>query len=392
MTSVLLLIIYFAFISLGLPDSMLGSAWPSMYGEMGVPVSYAGIVSMIIAGGTIISSLFSDKLIRKIGTGKVTLLSVAMTMVALFGFSFTHSFYGLCLWGLPYGLGGGSVDAALNNYVAKHYKSRHMSWLHCFWGIGATAGPYLMGLCLTNGLRWNSGYRMIGSIQVVLVLALFLSLPLWKLVQKQNQGTNGESRQEDTALTLAQTLQLPGAKSVLTAFFCYCALEITTGLWASSYLVLYKEISAEDAARWAALFYLGITAGRFVCGFITEYFGDKRMVRFGQLIVVIGIVLVLLPVKDPVTLTGLVLIGIGCAPIYPSLLHETPVNFGPENSQSVMGMQMASAYIGSTLMPFLFGFAAEAIGIRFYPIYLFLLIILMFFMVERMNRIQAKRS
>lgn len=387
MFQILLVIIYIAFISLGLPDSILGSAWPSMYTELDVSVSYAGIISMIIAGGTIISSLFSDKLIRKLGTGKVTALSVAMTAVALMGFSFSHSFWQLCLWGVPYGLGAGSVDAALNNFVALHYKSRHMSWLHCFWGIGATAGPYIMGLCLTQGLKWNSGYSAIGVIQIVLVIGLTLSLPLWK--SKKTSVEEGASAH--SGISLKETLKLPGAKPILAAFFCYCSLEATTGLWASSYMVLYKGISPEKAAKWASLFYLGITIGRFVCGFITEKVGDKYMVRSGQCIALLGAVSLLLPFGQIVTLAGLILIGIGCAPIYPSLLHETPENFGAQNSQSIMGMQMASAYVGTTVMPPVFGFISGYIGVGIYPMYLMFFVVGMFIMVERMNKIHVSK-
>lgn len=383
MTSILLVIIYIAFISLGLPDSILGSAWPSMYGGLDVPISYAGIISMIIAGGTIISSLFSDKLIRKLGTGVVTTISVAMTAVALLGFSFSHSFWQLCLWGIPYGLGAGSVDAALNNFVALHYKSRHMSWLHCFWGVGASAGPYIMGLCLTNGLKWNSGYQTIGIIQIILFICLIASLPLWNAKQE----TSGGNTHEVTSISLKETIRLPGAKAILTAFFCYCALEATAGLWSSSYMVLYKGIDAKTAAKWASLFYLGITFGRFISGFITDKLGDKKMVRIGQFIAALGTLLLLLPMRDIITLMGLILVGIGCAPIYPSMLHETPNNFGADKSQSIMGMQMACAYVGSTFMPSIFGVIAEHVAIRLYPVYLMFFVILMFLMVERMNKI-----
>lgn len=388
MTSILLVVIYISFISLGLPDSILGSAWPSMYGGLKVPVSYAGIISMIIAGGTIISSLLSDRLIRRLGTGVLTTVSVAMTAIALFGFSFSHSFWQLCLWAIPYGLGAGSVDAALNNFVALHYKSRHMSWLHCFWGIGATLGPYIMGLCLTRGLKWNSGYQTIGVIQIVLVICLVISLPLWNAKQE----SSGTETQKVKSLSLNETIKLPGAKAILIAFFCYCSLEATTGLWASSYMVLYKGINAETAAKWASLFYLGITAGRFVCGFVADKLGDKCMVRIGQAIIALGILLLLIPAGNTLTLMGLILVGLGCAPIYPSMLHKTPDNFGADKSQSIMGIQMASAYLGTTFMPPVFGLIAEYISISLYPVYLIIFVVLMFTMVERMNRIHDRRA
>lgn len=380
MTSLLLAVIYIAFISLGLPDALLGSAWPSMYGAMGVPVSFAGIVSMIISGGTILSSLASDRLIRRLGTGRVTMLSVALTAAALMGFSISGQFWQLCIWAVPYGLGAGSVDAALNNFVALHYKSRHMSWLHCFWGIGATLGPYVMGLCLARGAAWTAGYRVIGVIQIALVAALAASLPLWR---GQSAGTGNVTGRN--VLTLRQAAALPGAKPTVAAFFCYCALEGTTGLWASSYLVLYKGLDAQTAAKWASLFYLGITAGRLGAGFISDALGDRNMVRLGQGIAAAGVLLLVFGTGKYGTLAGLVAVGLGCAPIYPSLLHETPANFGAENSQSLMGMQMACAYVGSTFMPPLFGAIAERLGIALYPLYLALLVAGMTALSETVN-------
>ncbi len=386
MTSLLLAIIYIAFISLGLPDSILGSAWPSMYGQLNVPISYVGIISMIISGGTIVSSLFSHKLIRKAGTGVITAISVGMTAVALLGFSFSDSYWQLCFWGIPYGLGAGSVDAALNNFVALHYKSRHMSWLHCFWGIGATAGPYIMGLCLTNGLGWNTGYQSIGAVQVILVLALIASLPMWKRKQQEKIIETAQAK----AIGLLSALKIRGVKPILIAFFCYCSLESTVGLWASSYMVLNRGINAQTAAKWAALFYLGITLGRFAAGFITGKLGNKNMVRMGQIIAAIGAVTILLPFGDNIALAGLILVGLGCAPIFPCLLHETPENFGEENSQAIMGIQMASAYLGTTFMAPFFGFLAENISISLYPIYLIAFIALMAIMSERVNTLNSK--
>ncbi len=387
MTTLLLVIIYIAFISLGLPDAILGSAWPIMYEDFHVPISYVGMISMLVAGGTIISSLFSDKLMRKLGTGKVTALSVALTAVALMGFSFSNSFWTLCIWALPYGLGAGSVDAALNNFVALNYKSRHMSWLHCFWGVGATVGPYIMGLCLTNNLKWNIGYRAIGILQIVLVMVLVISLPLWKVKKEGNLEAIETKR-----LTLKETIKLPGAKNILLAFFAYCSLETTTGLWASSYMVLCKGINAEIAAKWAALFYLGITVGRFVCGFITDQIGNRNMVRIGQGIASFGILIMLMPLGNTWSLIGLMMIGIGCAPIYPSLLHETPRNFGKDKSQAIMGMQMASAYVGTTFMPPLFGIITQRLSIRWYPWYLLIFVVMMFIMVERVNILHKKNK
>ena len=386
MYSLLLVIIYLAFISLGLPDSLLGSAWPVMYGQFGVPLSYAGIVTMIISGGTIVSSLLSDRLTRKLGAGLVTAVSVLMTAVALFGFSASGSLAALCLWAVPYGLGAGAVDAALNNYVALHYAPRHMSWLHCFWGVGAAISPFIMSWCLTGGRGWNSGYRTVGMIQVVLTAVLFLSLPLWK---KRAAPGGGEPPAE--AVGLKQALKIRGVKSVLAAFFGYCALETTTGLWASSYLVQFRGIDAKTAARFASLFYLGITFGRFLCGFIAEKAGDKALIRVGMVTVMAGVVMVWLPVAaDAPALLGLVVIGFGCAPVYPSLIHSTPSNFGSGRSQAIIGIQMASAYVGSTFMPPLFGWLAGHVGVWTYPAFLMLFAALTFVMFERLTRVLSK--
>lgn len=383
MYSLLLAIIYIAFISLGLPDSLLGSAWPVMHEGLGVPVSYAGAVTMIIAGGTIVSSLSSDRLTRKFGTGLVTAVSVLMTALALFGFSVSGEFWMLCLWAIPYGLGAGAVDAALNNYVALHYASRHMSWLHCFWGVGASISPYIMSFALAGGHGWSSGYRYVSIIQIVLSVCLFASLPLWK--QSHTQKT--EEKVEARALSFGQMLKIPGVVSVLILFFGYCALEQTTGLWASSYLVDYRDVSAETAAQFASLFFLGVTFGRFLCGFVADRLGDRTLIRVGILTAAVGVVLVLLPVQaDLPALAGLIIIGFGCAPIYPSIIHATPFNFGKENSQAIIGIQMASAYVGATFMPPLFGVVASYVGIWLYPLYLMVFAVLMLILSESLNR------
>lgn len=389
MTQLLLAIIYLAFISLGLPDSLLGSAWPTMYIQFDVPISYAGIISMIIAGGTIISSLQSDRLTKWLGTGKVTAISVAATAVALFGFSFSHSFWALCLWAIPYGLGAGSVDASLNNYVALHYESRHMSWLHCMWGVGATAGPYIMGIALSMGQGWNMGYRYIGIIQVILTSALIFSLPLWK---GRTEETEVEELQTDQAengkkvLSVREILKISGAREVMLCFFCYCALEQTAGLWASSYLTLHKGVSSEMAAIFASLFYIGITVGRAISGFITMKLNDIQMIRLGQGIIVAGIVAMILPGSNILAMAGLVLIGLGCAPIYPCVIHSTPAHFGADKSQAIIGVQMAFAYIGTMLMPPLFGMIARGISVALLPFYLFAILVVMIIMHELLTK------
>jgi len=383
MVQLLIVVIYLAFISLGLPDSLLGAAWPTVYPELGVPVSYAGVISMIIALGTVISSLQSDRLTRKLGTGRVTAISVAMTALALFGFSVSRSFWLLCLWAIPYGLGAGSVDASLNNYVALHYESRHMSWLHCMWGVGAATGPYIMGYALTHGMSWNGGYRIISILQVVLTAILFISLPMW---QGRASVKNGDkTTASDRALSLPEIVRIPGAREIMLCFFCYCALEQTAGLWASSYLSLYKGIPAETAARYASLFYIGITAGRAVSGFITMKLNDAQMVHLGEGIIALGVITLLLPLDDALSLYGLIFIGLGCAPVYPCLIHATPVHFGADKSQAIIGVQMASAYVGTCLMPPLFGLIADHLSVALLPVYLTVLLICMALMHELLS-------
>ena len=382
MVQLLLPIIYISFISLGLPDSLLGSAWPSMYPALGVPVSYAGLISMIISFGTIVSSLNSDRLTRTLGTGKVTALSVGMTAAALFGFSVSTQFWMLCLWAVPYGLGAGSVDAALNNYVALHYKSRHMSWLHCMWGIGTMISPMVMGRVLAGGGPWTSGYRCIALFQILLSAVLFFSLPLW---QSRTAGTDAEAASPQV-LSLGQVFRLPGAREVMLCFFCYCALETTAGLWASSYLTLTKGVAPDTAASFASLFYIGITVGRGVCGFLTLKLSDDQMIRLGFAVLGVGIAALLLPGAQVFALAGLVLVGLGCAPIYPSVIHSTPAHFGVQNSQAVIGIQMSSAYVGNLAMPPLFGLMANNITPALFPFYLLALLVFMVFMHEQLVR------
>lgn len=379
MTSLLLAVIYLAFIGLGLPDSLLGAAWPMIYPQFGVPVSSMGLISMIISAGTILSSLNSSRLTRALGAGKVTLLSTALTALALLGFGMSRSLWQLCFWAVPYGLGAGSVDAALNNYVALHYASRHMSWLHCMWGVGTIIGPSLMSAALTGGHGWSGGYLLTALVQGLIVAVLLLSLPLW------GRPTSGNGSETETAaLSLREVLAIPGAKEVMLCFFGYCALESTAGLWAASYLTLARDIPAETAAGFAALFYLGITAGRAVSGWLAPRLGDDGMIRLGLWGIGLGLAALLLPGPAVVSLAGLVIIGLGCAPIYPSIIHSTPAHFGAHRSQAVIGVQMASAYVGSMTMPPLFGLMARQITPALFPFYLLVLLGLMAWMHHRL--------
>lgn len=375
MYSLLLALIYIAFISLGLPDSLLGAGWPAMHTQFDVPVSFMGIISMIISGGTIISSLLSDKLTRKLGTRTVTVASVFLTVIALFGFSFSTKFWTLILFAVPYGLGAGAVDAALNNYIALHYKSKHMSWLHCFWGVGAIVSPFIMGYALTNG-NWNDGYRIVGYIQLGIALLLLATLPVWKVNKKTEiQGSK--------SIGLIGALKIKGVPFILIGFFAYCAAEATAMYWASTYFTEVKNIPVEQAADFASLFYIGITAGRFLCGFITVKMGDRKMIIIGTCILTCGIIFLFIPVQSYiVAVAAFVVIGFGCAPIYPCIIHSAPDNFGAENSGAIIGIQMASAYVGSTFIPPIFGLLGNAIGFRFMPVYLLVFVILMITMTE----------
>lgn len=383
MYSFLLALIYLAFISLGLPDSLLGAGWPVMHTELGVSVSFMGIISMVISGGTIVSSLLSDKLTHKFGTRTVTVASVFLTVAALFGFSFSGSFSMLIIFAVPYGLGAGAIDAALNNYVALHYKAKHMSWLHCFWGVGAIISPFIMSFALKN-LNWNSGYRIVGFIQLAIALLLLVTLPVWKI-------NKTESTADTKRVGLTAALKIKGVPFLLIGFFAYCAAEATAMYWASTYFTEVKGISGDRAASFAALFYIGITLGRFASGFITERLGDRRMILLGTGILACGIMILLIPVQSYMTaFAAFLVIGFGCAPIYPCIIHSTPANFGAENSGAIIGIQMASAYVGSTFIPPLFGLFGNAVGFSVMPVYLLAFFALMIIMTEATFRITGK--
>lgn len=404
MFSILLLMIYLSFVSLGLPDALLGSAWPIMYQEFAVPVSYSGTVFMIICGGTILSSLNSEKLNRRFGTGKITAISVFLTAIALFGFSISHSFLMPCLFAIPYGLGAGSVDAALNHYVALHYSSRHMSWLHCMWGLGASVGPYIMGFVLQRGEPWNRGYLIVSIIQFILAIILFCSLSLWKKNPeelKENSAnapgamegkatSDGAEAPKQKALSLKEVFAIPGAKESLASFYGYCALEQTVGLWAGSFMVLALGMEEKLAASYVALFYFGITFGRFLSGFFTMKWKDEQMVLGGSAIVFFGIFLLFTPWSKALVLPALILIGLGCAPVYPSVIHSTPYNFGVEHSSALIGAQMAAAYVGTLIMPPFFGVLGRSFSMKLFPYYSMFLLLFMVFTYRRMLQVTKK--
>lgn len=381
-TVLLLIIIYLSFIGLGLPDSLLGAAWPVMYRDLSVPIHYAGIISMITAAGSVVSSLMSARVTRSAGTGVVTLVSVFLTAAALIGFSYSDNIAFLFILAIPLGLGAGSVDAALNNYVALHFRARHMNWLHCFWGIGASIGPLIMSAHLKNSGSWSMGYRTVGIIQLGIVIVLLASLPVWRKIR-------GEETENHTGSTInvsyRNILRLPGLKQMLLGFFCYCTIEVVAGIWGASFLVTVRNISAESAARLIALYYIGITAGRFISGFFTLKINNLQLVRLGQIVIVLGVLLLFLP--DNYSLAaGFLTIGLGCAPIFPSILHETPRSFGRENSQSIIGLQMASASVASTIMPMIFGSLASTFGFSIFPLFLGALLVISILLIEAAKR------
>ena len=390
MASLLLALIYVCFISLGLPDSLLGSAWPVLHREISVPVSFAGIVSATICAGTILSSLFSDKLLRKFGAGKMTAVSIALTAMGLFGFSGSDRFWLLMLWAIPYGLGAGGVDAVLNNYVALHYKPQHMSWLHCMWGVGASISPYIMSFSLMRFDSWNNGYLFVAVIQAVLSAGIFLSIPLWKKGMQAEE--DGGEETVPAALSFREIFAIKGAIPCFVTFFCYCSLELTTSLWASSYLVTKWSFSPEAAASFASMFYIGVTFGRFINGFFAMRFSDRFLIRVGCTMIVVGIGLLCLPFDAAFALVGFAIIGLGCAPIYPCIIHMTPDVFGKDKSQAMIGIQMAFAYTGFLVMPPLFGVIAEHISISLLPLFQGLLWLVMLWMHETVVRKTNKNT
>jgi fucose permease len=370
----LIIVLYLAFVVLGLPGALLGSAWPVMQRELHLPVHYAGILAMLISGGTIFSSLMTDRILRRVKAGSLVIAGVCAMALAMFGFAVSGSFWLLCLWAIPLGLGSGAVDAVINNYIAVHYTSRHMNWLHCFWGLGAMVGPYVMGFYLTRAMPWGYGFGAVGAVQAAFITVLLASLKKWKENKSHlpdPSDTNAPSK------GFAQLLRIRGVKYALIAFFGYCALEGTAGLWASTFLVSHRGVGAESAALFASFFFMGITAGRFLTGIVSNRLGDGRMILTGLAVVCAGILAVWLPLSPTwVCLGGLVIIGLGCAPVFPSFIHATPESFGKEHSQAIIGMQMASAYTGATLMPPLFGALTGWLGVGIFPAFLFAMLLL----------------
>ena len=380
MASLLLAVIYLAFMSLGLPDSLLGSAWPTMQVAMGVPSSWAGYVSMTISFMTILSSLLSPRLIRRFATSWITILSIALTVLGLLGFSCSSQFWMLFLFAIPYGLGAGSIDAALNHYVASHYSGRVMNFLHCFYGLGAVISPNIMALALKYA-RWNEGYRWAAFVQVGILAICILSLPLWRGTQ-QADGDGGSQA------GIREALRVPGVACTLIAFFAYCAGEATCFLWTSSYFAGTREgMSQELIASTGSLIFGGLMLGRLIAGFVSDRLGDEKLIRIGLAVEAAGILLMMAPgIPVSLAMLGFLVIGAGMGPIYPSIQHMAPDHFGRKYSVSVIGLQMASAYIGSTFMPTVFGVLQQNIGIEIMPLYLALFAVLNFGFLEAAYR------
>jgi len=377
MSSLLLAVIYLIFISLGLPDSLLGSGWPKMQAVFSVPSSYAGYVSMTISFMTIISALLSPRMIKNFHTKWITIVSIGLTIAGLLGFSICSQYWMLFIFAVPYGLGAGAIDASVNHYVANNYSGSVMNFLHCFYGVGAVISPYIMALALKYA-RWNEGYSWTSYIQVFILFVCIISLPLWK--------TNGKEEEEDhsDSVGIKEALKVPAVIFTLIAFYAYCAGEATCFLWTPSYFAGTKSgLSAETIASFGSLIFGGLMLGRLISGFISNKLGDRRLIRIGIFVELLGIIMVFLPVESyMVTAAGFVVIGTGMGPVYPAIQHMAPANFGKKYSAAVIGLQMAAAYVGSTFMPMIFGLFQQKIGIAIMPTYLLIFAIINFVMLE----------
>lgn len=380
MATLLLIVIYIAFIGLGLPDSLLGTAWPAMYVDLKLPVSFEAIANAVVVIGTIISSLNAARLIKKLGTLKIVIISTLLTACAIFGYAMVPNFYCLLLLGIPMGIGAGAIDTALNNYLAIHYKASHMNWLHCFWGIGAMSGPIVMSVFMKGGMGWRYGYFAIGAAQAVVVIILLISIPIWKA----QKDTSAE--EESAVMKFFDLLKVKGVKLAMLTFLCYCATEYTIVCWGSTYLVNYRAVSAATAASWISMYYLGITAGRMLCGFIAIKFNNRKLIRVGLLTVLLGAVILMLPLPPIAAMIGLAFVGFGCAPVFPGMLSETPKYFGKNLSQAVIGVEMTSAYTGVLILPMIFGFLATCISMALIPYFLVVLVVSMLIFTSLLNK------
>lgn len=379
----LLVIIYLSFVGLGIPNALLGSAWPAMYEGLGVPITSAGLVQIMISGGAIISSLFAGKIIKRVGFATATIESVITMTISLIVISFSPNFLFLCIWAIPLGLGTGLLDATINSYAALYYKSKHMNWLHCCWGVGCAVGSVIISFSLVNWQSWQLGYRIGGIFQIVIIALLFISFPRWK--KPATTLTNeGDERSKD--LSIREMLSLSGAKETLIAFFIFGSLGAIMTVWGSSYFVTIHNVPPETAASWISLYFLGLTAGRFLAGLLAIKFTNKQLVQSGELLIGAGLTIMLLPLPTTTILFGFILIGFGFAPLFPCLIHETPVRFGKNNSQHMMGFQMACASIGMTTMPQLLGMLVKKTSYKLLPPTIGVLLLILVYTIQRLYR------
>ncbi|VEU82257.1 MFS transporter [Acholeplasma hippikon] len=380
MASILLVIIYIAFISLGLPDSLLGSAWPVIYKDLNIPISSMGMLTMLISFGTITSSLFASKLNHKFGSGLVTSISVFLTAIAMFGFSISNSLLMLSLFAFPYGFGAGAIDSTLNNYVSLHYKKKHMNFLHAFWGIGTLVGPFAMSYAISNKLGWQKGYEVVAMIQLVISLIVFGSLFMWKKQREEQQN-------EQEHLNIFQVLKIKHIKYLMFAFLLYTGFEATMFNWVSTYLVKDKGISEDLGALLASIFFIGMTVGRIISGILSNKVKSKHIIRIGFLLIITGMIVILFSfIYYQVAVLGIIIAGLGAAPIFPSIIHRTPSLFDRKKSQAIISIEMFFAYSGVVLMPAIFGLIANYVTIQSLPLYILIIIIISFILLETLNK------
>lgn len=389
MATALLIIIYIAFIGLGIPDSLFGTAWPAIYSEFELPISFGSFVTIIISCGTVLSSVISSKIISRLGTNKVSAYSTLLTALALLGFSFAPNLWVMCFWAIILGIGAGAIDVALNNYVAIHYSATHMSFLHCFYGVGVSVSPYILSLVIAGNFGWRGGYRIAFVIQLIITLLLFLSLPLWR---KAHGGENESEENTHKDLSFGSVLKIPGVKMMCSLFIASCAIECTCGGWGSTFLVEYKHLPAEKAAQIIMIYYIGMTLGRFLSGVLAAKLHSWKIIKLGQIVLGLALLLLILPGGVYLCALGMFLIGLGNGPLFPNFNYLTPENFGSDISQSVIGIQMASAYIGIMVAPAVCGLLGQVFGMAIFPFYLILFYAIMIPVTVRVKTVLKRNA
>ena len=389
MATALLIIIYIAFIGLGIPDSLFGTAWPAIYSEFELPISFGSFVTIIISCGTVLSSVISSKIISRLGTNKVSAYSTLLTALALLGFSFAPNLWIMCFWAIILGVGAGAIDVALNNYVAIHYSATHMSFLHCFYGVGVSVSPYILSLVIAGNFGWRGGYRIAFAIQLIITLLLFLSLPLWR---KAHGGENESEENTHKDLSFGSVLKIPGVKMMCSLFIASCAIECTCGGWGSTFLVEYKHLPAEKAAQIIMIYYIGMTLGRFLSGVLAAKLHSWKIIKLGQIVLGLALLLLILPGGVYLCALGMFLIGLGNGPLFPNFNYLTPENFGSDISQSVIGIQMASAYIGIMVAPAVCGLLGQVFGMVIFPFYLIVFYAIMIPVTVRVKTVLKRNA